>query len=79
MLYGLLVGLQILASILIILAVILHPAKGEGFGGLGGAPAQLFGSQRGAESGLNQITVVLAVIWALCSVVLASPHLLGTQ
>lgn len=75
--YGLLVGVQILTSILIVIAVILHPAKGEGFGGLGGAPSQLFGSQRGAESGLNQITVGLAIVWALCSVTLSSPYLLG--
>ena len=77
MLYGLIVAIQIVVSILMILAVILHPAKGEGFGGLGGAPAQLFGSQRGAESGLNTITVGLAIVWALCSVLLASPYLLG--
>ena len=56
-----------------IAAIILHPAKGTGLGGVGG-PAQIFGSQKGAEKGLNQITAGIGVIWAIAAILLAMPN-----
>ena len=43
--------------------------------GLGsmGSSAQLFGSQKGAETGLNRITGAIAISWAVVAIVLSSP------
>lgn len=62
---------QLFLSIALITAVILHPAKGMGMGGIG-SPAQVFGSQKGAESGLNRITAVIAILWALVAILLST-------
>ena len=64
--------LQLLLSIALVTAIILHPAKGMGLGGIG-SPAQLFGSQKGAETGLNKLTGGIAVAWALVAILLSSP------
>lgn len=61
---------QITFSIFLIAAVMMHSAKGEGLGAIGGQ-AKIFGSQKGVESGLNKLTTAMAVLWALTSVVLA--------
>jgi len=61
--------LQFITSISLILSVLLHPAKTMGMGGFG-SPSEIFGSQKGAEEGLNKITVVIGVIWALTAVTL---------
>lgn len=52
-------------------AIILHPAKGMGLGGIG-SPAQVFGSQKGAEAGLNKITAFIAILWALVAILLST-------
>lgn len=62
---------QVITSIMLITAVILHPAKGMGLGGIG-SPAQLFGSQKGAEEGLNKITAIIVSVWALTAILLVS-------
>lgn len=61
---------QALLSIGLIVAVMLHSAKGEGLAGIGGQ-AHVFGSQKGVEAGLNKITSVLAVAWFLVAIALA--------
>ena len=71
MLKGLLLGIQLVLSFMLVTAVILHPAKAMGMGSIG-AQAQMFGSQKGAESGLNKITAIIAVVWALISVILSA-------
>ena len=63
---------QLFLSLALIVAVILHPAKGAGLGSMGGG-AQVFGSQKGAETGLNRITGVIALLWAATAVLLSSP------
>ncbi len=55
-----LLGVEFLIGISLIAAILLHSAKGEGLGGIGGQ-AQMFGSQKGMEAGLNRITTILAV------------------
>lgn len=72
MLNTILFSVQFLTSLILILSVLLHPAKTMGMGGLG-SPSEIFGSQKGAEDGLNKLTAIIAIIWALTAVVLSSP------
>lgn len=63
---------QLFLSLALIVAVVLHPAKGAGLGSMGGS-AQVFGSQKGAEAGINRITTTIAVLWAVVALLLSSP------
>ena len=67
---------QFIASIALILSVLLHPAKTMGMGGLG-SPSEIFGSQKGAEDGLNRITAIIAAIWGLSAVLLSVPSIIN--
>lgn len=67
---GLLLILQFLSAALLVVAVLLHTAKGEGLGGIGGS-ARLFGTPKGLEEGLDRITWGLAIIFMTLSVLLA--------
>lgn len=58
---------QVTLSIALIIAVLLHSAKGEGLGGIGGQ-AHVFGSQKGVEAGLNRVTTIIAVLWFLTAI-----------
>lgn len=60
---------QILSAITLVITVLLHTAKGEGLGGIGGA-ARLFGTPKGLEEGLNKITTTCAVTFLLVSLIL---------
>lgn len=61
--------LQALSAFVMIVLVLLHSPKGDGFGGLSGA-AQLFSSQKGAESALNKTTTTVAALFFLVSFIL---------
>lgn len=61
---------QVILSVMLIVAVMLHSAKGEGIGAMGGG-AKVFGSQKGVEAGLNRFATIIAVLWALDAVALA--------
>ncbi|MEB3198082.1 MAG: preprotein translocase subunit SecG [Candidatus Sericytochromatia bacterium] len=61
---------QTILSVILIGAVILHSAKGEGIGAIGGQ-AKIFGSQKGVEAGLNRFATAVALLWGLVSLVLA--------
>ena len=63
------IGIQFTSAIALVVAVLLHTAKGEGLAGIGGT-ARLFGSQKGLEAGLDKITTTLAVIFLLFSAIL---------
>lgn len=63
--------LTFLSSIALVLSVLLHPAKTMGMGSIG-SPSEIFGSQKGAEDGLNRITIVVAIIWAVSAVLLST-------
>ncbi|MBU0630559.1 MAG: preprotein translocase subunit SecG [Candidatus Margulisbacteria bacterium] len=67
---GLLVFLQIASGILLVIAVLLHTAKGEGLGGIGGT-AHIFGTPKGMEEGLDRLTWGLAGAFMLFSIFLA--------
>ena len=66
----LLLIVQIFVAASLIGAVLLHTAKGEGLGGIGGN-AKLFGTQKGLEEGLNKITSILAFLFIVISIILA--------
>ena len=55
---------QCSSAILLIIAILLHSAKGEGLAGIGGQ-ARMFNTQKGLESGLTKITAVLAAIFMI--------------
>lgn len=61
---------QVTFSVALVIAVMLHSAKGEGLGAIG-AQARVFGSQKGVEAGLNKLTTGLAVLWGATSLALA--------
>lgn len=65
-----LLTIQITTGLGLILLVLLHSAKGEGFGSVGGQ-AKLFASQKGLESGLNRITTAMAISFVLASLLLS--------
>ncbi len=58
----LLLSIEIFTAISLIIAILLHSAKGEGLGAIGGG-ARMFKSQRGLEAGLNTVTSTLATIF----------------
>ncbi len=64
-----LVCLELLISIGLVGAILLHSAKGEGLGGIGG-PAKMFRSAKGMEAGLNRITAGLAFVFLLLAGIL---------
>lgn len=55
----------------LIILVLLHSPKGDGIGGIGGQ-AQLFTSAKSAETALNRVTWVLAVIFIGLTIVLSA-------
>jgi len=62
--------LQLISGALLVIAILLHAAKGEGLGGIGGS-ARLFGTPKGMEEGLDRITWGLAIAFMAISVLLA--------
>lgn len=67
---GLLLIIQFITAALLIVAILLHAAKGEGLGGIGGS-ARLFGTPKGLEEGLDRITWGLAITFMTISILLA--------
>jgi preprotein translocase subunit SecG len=66
---GTLLLLQLLSAVALIVTVLLHSAKGEGLGGIGGT-ARIFGTQKGLEEGLNKLTTGCAVAFLAISILL---------
>ncbi len=62
--------LQMISAVLLVIFIILHSAKGEGMGGIGGA-ARIFGTPKGMEESLNRITAGCAVVFMAVSLLLA--------
>ncbi len=60
---------QLASAVLMIVLVLLHSPKGDGIGGIGAA-AQVFSSQKGAESSLNKITMWTAITFFVVSFIL---------
>lgn len=60
------VALQIISGLLVAVLVLLHSAKGEGMGGIGGS-ASLFSGPSQAEATLDKITWISAGVFILAS------------
>lgn len=56
--------IQIVSALLMTLLVLVHSPKGDGILGIGGA-SQLFASQKNAETGLNKLTMIVAIIFLI--------------
>ena len=67
---GFLLFIQIFSALFLSAAILLHTAKGEGLGGIGGQ-ARLFGTQKGLEEGLDKITFACASLFMLVSLILS--------
>jgi len=67
---GILLVVQLGTALALIVAVLLHVAKGEGLGGIGGS-ARLFGTPKGMEQGLDRITWSCAILFLSVSIFLA--------
>jgi len=65
----LLLIIQLISAALLIGAILLHTAKGEGLGGIGGS-AKLFGTPKGMEEGLDRATWTLAIVFMAVSLLL---------
>ncbi len=63
-------GIQIISGIALTVLILLHSAKGEGLGGIGGS-ASLFTGPSQAEAGLDRIT------WITVGVFIFSSALIG--
>lgn len=53
---------QIISAIILTILVLMHSPKGDGLAAIGGM-ANLFSSQKSAESGLNKLTMYIAIIF----------------
>ena len=60
---------EIISALLIIVLVLMHSPKGDGIAGIGGA-SQLFSSQKSAEKGLNKLTMIFSIIFAVTAFLL---------
>ena len=67
---GFLLVIQLISAVALIIAVLLHTAKGEGLGGIGGS-ARLFGTPKGMEKGLDRISWTCAIFFLSISILLA--------
>jgi preprotein translocase subunit SecG len=54
--------IQILSAIILTILVLLHSPKGDGLAAMGGM-ANLFSSQKSAESGLNKLTMYVSIVF----------------
>ncbi|NCJ07200.1 preprotein translocase subunit SecG [Synechococcales cyanobacterium C] len=71
MLIPILQGVWVFSCLGLIVLVLLHSPKGDGLGGIGGQ-AQLFTSNKSAETTLNRVTWTLTVLFMGLTVVLSA-------
>ena len=64
------IGFQVISGVALIILILLHSAKGEGLGGIGGS-ATLFTGPTQAEAGLDKLT------WATATVFMFTSALVG--
>ncbi len=61
--------IEFFISFALIIAILLHSAKGEGMGAIGGH-ARMFNSHRDLEAGLNKVTAGLAIAFFIVAGIL---------
>jgi len=67
--YVTLLVLEVILAVALIAAILIHPPKGEGMGGIGSA-ATVFTGGRSAQSTLDRITNVIALLFMLVCAIL---------
>lgn len=64
---GFLIFVQQASAVLLVITVLMHSAKADGLGGIGGQ-ANVYGTaHKEMEQGLDRVTMVLSVIFILLS------------
>ncbi len=66
---GVVAAFHVLVSIFMVVLVLMHSGRDAGFGGLGYTPASQ-GGQHIVERNLTRLTVVVAVIFTITTIVL---------
>ncbi len=66
---GVLAALQVILSVVMVVLVLMHSGRDSGFGGMGYTPASQ-GGQHIVERNLTRLTVVVAIIFGINSLVL---------
>jgi preprotein translocase subunit SecG len=66
---GVVAAFHILVSIFMVVLVLMHSGRDAGFGGLGYTPASQ-GGQHIVERNLTRLTVVVAVVFTITTIVL---------
>lgn len=64
-------GIWAFSALGLVILVLLHSPKGDGLGGIGGQ-AQLFTSAKSAETSLNRIAWILAIVFMSLTVILSA-------
>jgi len=67
---GILIGLHVLVSLVLIAVVLLQSGRSAGLGAIAGGAEVLFGKKKGLDEFLGRVTTVVAVLFALTSLVL---------
>lgn len=60
------VAVQVISGVVLAALILLHSAKGEGLGGIGGS-ASLFSGPSQAEAGIDRVTWITASVFMLAS------------
>lgn len=73
LLKGIVIGLQVLIALGLIASILLQSGRSAGLSGaIAGGAETLFGKKKGLDDLLGRITVVLAVVFAVLSLVLVA-------
>ena len=66
---GVLAAIQVILSVVLVVLVLMHSGRDSGFGGMGYTPASQ-GGQHIVERNLTRLTVVIAILFGINSLVL---------
>ena len=66
---GVLAAIQVILSVVLVVLVLMHSGRDTGFGGMGFTPASQ-GGQHIVERNLTRLTVVIAILFGINSLVL---------
>ncbi len=73
MLKGIVIGLQVLLALGLIASILLQSGRSAGLSGaIAGGAETLFGKKKGLDDLLGRVTVVLAVVFAVFSLILVA-------
>jgi preprotein translocase subunit SecG len=70
LIYWLLIGVHVIASLLLVLFILLHSGKGTGLSDVFGGGAGGMGASGAIEKNLDRITIGAAIVYAITTIVL---------